>query len=76
MTILLYYVLVESEQRREHIEMVINLLGGQGMILPKKISLTKSVINSLMLLKENRTKGIGSHLNCDGGRKSHLDTCT
>ena len=56
MTILLYYVLVESEQRREHIEMVINLLGGQGMILPKKISLTKSVINSLMLLKENRTK--------------------
>ena len=36
--------------------MVINLLGGQGMILPKKISLTKSVINSLMLLKENRTK--------------------
>ena len=53
MTILLYYLLVE---RREHIEMVINLLGGQGMILPKKISLTKSVINSLMLLKENRTK--------------------
>ena len=27
--------------------MVINLLGGQGMILPKKISLTKSVIDEL-----------------------------